>query len=426
MPAEAAGLGEQVRMPDAPDDARSRAMSPPPVPPLDAEGQRLRRLYPHFGAMQARAKRRVPRFAYDYAANGVGEGSPNVGHSRHAMDAVRILPRYGVDVSRIDTRTELFGQDYAMPVGVSPMGNPGVVWPGTGDILARAAQKAGIPYIGSTVANESIEHFGRIAPDVYWFQLYPAPANDHALSFDMARRAEAVGARALVITLDVPCRPKRVGDVANGLEVPFRWRARTLRDIALSPSWAIETLRRGRPAFETLRAYVPERSSIFDIAAFGQKELGQAMTWDWIARMRDAWPHALVVKGIMHPDDAERAVEIGCDGVLVSNHGGRQFDAAPAPIEVLPLIAERIRGRAKVLYDGSIRSGLDVLRALACGADFAFAARAFLWSVAAIGEAGGDHATASLREELRSNMGQAGLRTIEEAQRAPLWDPRAL
>ncbi|TCH99822.1 alpha-hydroxy-acid oxidizing protein [Roseococcus sp. SYP-B2431] len=411
-------------MPDAHDDSRSRALTPPPASKLDAEGQRLRRLYPHYGVKQARAKRRVPRFAYDYAANGVGDGSPNVAHNRSTMDAVRILPRYGLDVSRIDTRVTLFGQEYSMPVGVSPMGNPGVVWPGTGDILARAAQKARIPYIGSTVANESIEHFGRVAPDVYWFQLYPAPANGHEHSLDMVRRAEAAGAKALVVTLDVPCRPKRVGDVANGLEVPFRWRARTVRDIALSPAWAIETLRRGRPAFETLRAYVPEGASIFDIAAFGQQALGQAMDWDWIARMRDAWPRALVVKGILHPDDAERAVQVGCDGILVSNHGGRQFDAAPSAIEMLPAIAERVAGRARILMDGSIRSGLDILRALACGAEFTFAARAFLWSVAAIGEAGGDHAADSFLEELCSSMGQAGVTTIAQARQAPLWPSR--
>jgi (S)-mandelate dehydrogenase len=410
-------------MPDAHDDARSRTLTAPPVPQLDAEGMRLRRLYPHYGVKQAAAKRRVPRFAYDYAANGVGYGSPNVAHNRSTMDAVRIVPRYGLDVSRIDTRVSLFGDEYAMPVGVSPMGNPGVVWPGTGDILARAAQKARVPYIGSTVANESIEHFGRIAPDVYWFQLYPAPANNHELSFDLLRRAEAAGAKALVITLDVPTRPKRVGDVANGLEVPFRWRARTLRDIAISPFWALETLRRGRPAFETLRNYVPESASIFDMAAFAQKQLGQGMDWDWIARMRDAWPRALVVKGILHPDDAERAVQVGCDGILVSNHGGRQFDAAPSAIEVLPAIAERVAGRARILMDGSIRSGLDILRAMACGAEFTFAARAFLWSVAAIGEAGGDHATASFLEELRSNMGQAGLTDIAQARQAPLWPP---
>ena len=408
-------------MPEATGDLRDAPL--PPVPVLDEAGLRLRRLFPHYRVMQERARRRVPRFAYDYAAGGVGDGAPNVEHNRTAMDAVRLLPRYGVDVSRIDTRTTLFGQDYAMPVGVSPMGNPGVVWPGTGDILARAAQKAGLPYIGSTVANESIEHFGRIAPDSYWFQLYPLPNNGHERSFDLVRRAEAAGAKVLVVTVDVPCRPKRVGDVGNGLEVPFRWRARTLRDIAVSPAWAIETLRRGRPAFETLRRYVPEGASIFDIAKFGQKEMGQAITWGWVARLRDVWPRAMVVKGIMHPDDAERAVEIGCEGVLVSNHGGRQFDAAPASIEVLPAIAERVRGRAKVLYDGSIRSGLDVLRALASGADFTFAARAFLWSVAAIGQAGGDHATASFREELRSNMGQAGVTTVAEAQQSPLWGP---
>ncbi|WP_421990500.1 alpha-hydroxy acid oxidase [Roseococcus sp.] len=403
-------------MPDALETAGLTTAPPPPVAALDAEGLRLRRLFPHYDAMQAQARRRAPRFAYDYAANGVGAGSPNVAHNRAAMDAVRIVPRYGLDVSEIDTRVSLFGQDYAMPLGVSPMGNPGIVWPGTGAILARAAQKARIPYIGSTVANESIETLARLAPDVYWFQLYALPAQQHRLSLDLVRRAEVAGAQVLVVTMDVPCRPKRVGDVANGLEVPFRWRARTLRDIALSPAWALETLRRGRPGFESLRAYLPEGAGIFDIAAFAQREMGQAITWDAVARLRDAWPRAMVVKGILHPDDAQRAVEIGCDGILVSNHGGRQSDAAPAGIEMLPAIRERVAGRARILLDGSVRSGLDMLRGLAMGAEFTFAARAFLWSVVAIGEAGGDHAANSFLEELRSNMGQVGVTTIEEAR----------
>ncbi len=404
-------------MPDAHQGQRPL----PPVPALDEAGLRLRRLFPHYDAMQRAARRRVPRFAYDYAAGGVGHGAPNVQRNRDAMDAVQLLPRYGVDVSAIDTRVTLFGQDYAMPLGVAPMGNAGMVWPGAGATLARATQKAGLAYIGSTVANESIETFGRLAPDAYWFQLYPSPNEGHRRSLDMVRRAEAAGAKVLVVTVDVPCRPKRVGDIGNGLEVPFRWRARTLRDIAVSPVWAMETLRQGRPAFETLRNYLPENASIFDIAAFANKELGQGITWEWIARLRDAWPRAMVVKGILHPDDAERAVELGCDGVIVSNHGGRQFDAAPASLDMLPAIVERVGGRAKVLYDGSIRSGLDILRAMASGADFTFAARAFLWSVAAIGEAGGDHATAAFREELRSAMGQAGLTTIDAVRRtAPM------
>ncbi|MDB5414984.1 MAG: FMN-dependent alpha-hydroxy acid dehydrogenase [Rubritepida sp.] len=411
-------------MPDAHDRAGGIASGefalPLPVPAPDEAALRLRRLFPAYGVLEQRARRRVPRFAYHYAVNGVGEGSPNVAHNRAAMDAVRILPRYGVPVAEVDTRVSLFGREYGMPVGVSPMGNPGIVWPGTGAILARAAQKARIPYIGSTVANESIETLAKLAPDVYWFQLYAAPAEGHARSLDMVRRAEAAGAHVLVVTMDVPGRPKRVGDVANGLEVPFRFRARTLRDIAMSPAWALETLRQGRPGFDTMRKYLPEGASIFDTARFAQKELGQAITWEWIARLREAWPRAMVVKGILHPDDAERAIQIGCDGILVSNHGGRQFDAAPAGIEMLPAIIERVAGRAKVLLDGSVRSGLDILRGLASGAEFTFAARSFLWSVAAIGQAGGDHATLAFLEELRANMTQAGVRTIEEARRAPL------
>jgi (S)-mandelate dehydrogenase len=387
---------------------------------------RLRRRFPTFEDANRRARWRVARFAYDFVAGGVGQGAPNVAHNRAAMDAVRIVPRYALDLSGVNIATNLFGRDYAAPVGVAPMGNTGLVWPRTDAILAAAAQAARIPYVSSTVANVGMEELARIAPDSLWFQLYGLPADNHRLSLDLIRRVEAVGAHALVVTLDVPMRQKRVHDVRNGLVVPFRYRPRTVFDIARAPFWALEMLRKGQPRFENMKKYVGENASVGELAAFVQRNMTTGVTWDDIARFREAWPRALVLKGIQHPADAERAVALGVDGIWVSNHGGRQFDAAPASIDTVPAIAAAVGGRAKILYDGPIRSGLDVLRALAVGAEFCFAGRAFLLPVAAIGEAGGGHATASFMEEIRSTFGQAGIRTVEEAARAAVLHPNAV
>ncbi|WP_135466335.1 alpha-hydroxy acid oxidase [Crenalkalicoccus roseus] len=387
---------------------------------------RLRRRFPTYGDLDRRARRRIARFAYDFVAGGVGDGAPNVAHNRAAMDAVRIVPRYARDVSAVSTATRLFGRDYAMPLGVAPMGNVGMVWPEADAILAAAAQQARIPYVSSTVANVGMERLAAIAPDVFWFQLYGLPADAHAISVDLIRRAEAVGAHALVLTLDVPMRQKRVHDIRNGLVVPFRYRPRTLRDIALAPFWALEMLRRGQPRFENMRKYVGEEAGVGELAGFVHRHMTTGVTWDDIARFRDLWPRALVLKGLQHPEDAERAAALGVDGVWVSNHGGRQFDAAPASIDTVPAIAAALGGRAKVLYDGSVRSGLDVFRALAVGADFAFAGRAFLLAVAALGREGGAHATAAFMEELRTTFAQAGARSVEEAARCCVLHPNAV
>ena len=393
-----------------------------------AEGSaaELRRRFPTYSDLQRRAAWRVPRFAYDFVAGGVGDEAPNVVHCRAAMDAVRIVPRYGVDVREISTGVNLFGREYSMPVGVAPMGNTGLVWPRADEILAAAAQRARIPYTSSTVANTTIERLAQIAPDVFWFQLYGLPGDDHKLSFDIVRRAERAGAHALLLTVDVPARQKRVHDVRNGLSVPFRFRPGTVLDIATSPVWAIETLRRGQPRFPNFEAYLGEGASTADLAAFVYSNMTGNLTWEVMARIRDIWPRALILKGPMGPEDAEHAIAIGFDGLLVTTHGGRQLDAAPSSIDVLPAIAAVARGRATVMLDSSVRSGLDVVRALAVGAAGTLAGRAFLWSVAALGEAGGDHATAAFREEIRGVFAQIGARAADEASRATVLHPGAI
>ncbi|WP_197076465.1 alpha-hydroxy acid oxidase [Luteimonas sp. FCS-9] len=367
----------------------------------------LRRRYPTVDDLQRAARRRAPRFAYDFVAGGVGDDIC-VRRNRAALDAATILPRWGVDVRRVETGTTLFGRKYALPVGVAPMGLTGLLRTGADESLAAAAQAANIPYIYSTVGNSTIERIARIAPDVWWFQLYGVPADGHRVSLDLVRRAEAAGAQVLVVTLDVPVRAKRSGDVRNGLVVPFKPRPRTVFDVARAPRWALDMLRRGQPRFDNFRPYVGDDASTQALAGYVFRQMAGPMTWETLARIRDVWPRAMVCKGVLHPDDAARAVALGMDGVLVSNHGGRQLDASPAALEALPAIAHGVAGRARLLIDGGIRHGIDLVRALRAGADFAFAGRAFLWGHGAAGPEGAAHVAALFDEEFRIALAQAG------------------
>jgi L-lactate dehydrogenase (cytochrome) len=384
----------------------------------------LRRRFPTVEYLDRHARRRIPRFAYDFVVGGVGDDRC-VARNRAALDAIHLLPRYGLDVSAPDMGVELFGRRYAMPVGVAPMGLAGLAWPGVDEMLARAAQAARIPYVSSTVANAPLERLAALAPDVFWFQLYNLPGDDFAVARAIVARADAAGAHALVLTVDVPSRQKRPRDVRNGLSVPFRPGLRTVLDVARAPLWGLEVLRRGQPRFENFLPYLEEPPGTAALAAFAYHRMAGPLTWEAIARFRDLWPRALVIKGILHPGDAERAVALGADGILVSNHGGRQLDAAPAPVDVLPAIARQVAGRATLLLDGSVRSGLDVLRAVSLGASGTLSGRAFLLGAAALGERGAPHVAALFAEEIRAGMAQLGARSLADATHAEALHPGA-
>ncbi|MCO5066308.1 MAG: alpha-hydroxy-acid oxidizing protein [Rhizobiaceae bacterium] len=392
---------------------------------LDSEAARLKRRYPTIADLEKKAARRIPRFAFDYVDSGVGDDKALI-RNRAAMDAIEIVPRYGIDMKAVSTDVTLFGRSYSMPVGVSPLGMTGLIWPLADAMIARAAQKARIPYVLSTVSNVPMETIARIAPDVFWFQLYAVPHDDFKVSIDLARRAEALGAHALVLTLDTPARQKRVRDVRNGLVVPFRPSMRTVIDVAKAPLWALATLRQGQPKFANFAPYLEAGASAADSARYVYEKMAGAITWELVARMRDIWKGPLIVKGVQHPDDVEQAAGIGLNGVILSNHGGRQFDAAPAAIDVLPAIKARTGKKLTIMADGSARSGLDVLRYLALGADFTFAGRAFLLGAAAIGEKGPHHVATMFQEELRGVLAQSGATNPAGATTLTVRHPGAL
>ncbi len=364
--------------------------------------------YPTVAALEQRARRRIPYFAFDYLHDGTGDLN-NRPRNIAALKDIEIVPRYCVDVSGISTAVGLFGRPYRAPVVIAPVGMDGAIWPGATRLLAETARDAGLPYMTGTMATASMEEVSQTAPENFWFQLYSMPAQNHRLSFDMVRRAEAAGALVLAVTVDVPARSRRVRDMRNGFAIPRRITPRMMAGALLRPAWLAALARAGMPHFENMAPYRRPGAGKRNYDLFVRDaRSGSGVTWDTLARIRDCWPRALVVKGIVHPADAERAAQIGLDGLVVSNHGGRQFDPSPASIDVLPASRAAVGRRMCVLMDGGIMSGLDVLRALACGADAVLVGRAFMLGLAALGPDGARHVANTLTEELQIALAQTG------------------
>jgi L-lactate dehydrogenase (cytochrome) len=380
----------------------------------DARAARLRRRFPTIDDLRERARRRVPRFAFDFVDGGANDETC-IARNIAAFRAVELLPRYCIDTKGASTEVELFGARYAAPLGIAPMGSPGLMWPGVEDYLARAAQRARIPYVLATPANAAIEHIAEIAPDVFWFQLYRFPHNDHAITFDLVRRADAAGARVLVPTVDSAGKSKRPRDIRNGVAVPFPITPKTVWQVATSPAWAWSLLKHGMPRTENLVPYAGPNPTQVSTARTMQLRSGGSHTWDELARLRERWKRAFVVKGILHPQDAERAVALGADGIIVSNHGGRHFDGAPASIDMLPEIVAAVGARSTVMIDSGIRGGLDVVRALALGAKACFTGRPFMYGLAALGPVGASHVIDMFLDEIRTEFIHTGVRSVAEA-----------
>lgn len=374
----------------------------------------LRRRYPTIEDLRKRAKKRVPSFGYDYVDGAAGAGEPNALRNIAALDAVEVVPRFGVENFTASTEVDLFGRRYAMPIGIAPMGLPGLMWPGGEDMFAKAAQKARIPFTLGSSAGAPVERMAELAPDVIWFQLYRMPRNELAVNFDMTKRAEACGVHVLVLTLDVPARTKRPRELRNDLVIPYRPNLKTVYEVLTSPAWSMALLKAGQPGFANYVRYAGDKPSHAEVSAFVKREVSGSFSWDEVARFRDKWPRALVVKGLLHPADAERAVALGVDGVQVSNHGGRQLEAAPAAIDVLPAIVRQVGSRATVLFDGGVRSGMDVVRAVALGARSTLTGRPFMYGLGALGEEGPGYVCEFFQEEIRAALRQCGSRTLAD------------
>jgi (S)-mandelate dehydrogenase len=384
------------------------------------------RWYPTIYDLRHGARGRLPHFAFEYGDGGAGEDS-GIRRNWHALDAIEMVPRYGVMPELPPVGVELFSRKFTAPIGIAPMGSPIVVWPGADKLFAAAAQRVGVPYTLGCAGGATIEEIAAIAPDVFWFQLYRFAKNNHAIGFDLVKRAQAAGVHVLMLTLDVPVRTIRAREVKVGLGGGGAFRAdwRMAAGMAKCPGWAMAMLKEGQPRFANIQPYAGPNAGLNDTIRFARKEMGGAFSWDEVARYREKWKGPLVVKGILHPADAERAVSLGIDGVLVSNHGGRQIEALPAPIDCVPAIAKAVGSKATILFDSGVRSGTDVARALALGAHAALAGKAFLWSLGALGAEGPGHAIDLFIDELQSALGQIGAHSPAEAKDVVIRHPGA-
>ena len=366
------------------------------------------------------AKRRLPKSLFEFIDRAT-EDELAMRNNRAAIERIRILPRAPLDVSKRSLSSSIFGKPVDLPMAIAPTGASGLMWYEAELELARAAKAAGIPY---TMATGSMVPFERVAKEVggrLWFQLYVWP--DRAATYELVRRVAAAGAEALVVTVDTPVPPNREYNTRNGFGLPFRPTVANVTDISMHPRWLLGTLLKyliadGMPK---MRNHPAEFNNARTRAAIAPRlTLSDTVDLPELKRLRDMFPGKLLVKGIMHPQDALDVVAAGADGVVVSNHGGRNLDAAMATFDALPGIAAAIGGKSTIIVDSGIRRGLDILKAIALGAHAVQTGRATLWGAAAGGEAGVTRVLDLLRHELSTAMANTGVRTIEQIHRGLL------
>ncbi|WP_439150387.1 alpha-hydroxy acid oxidase [Sulfitobacter sp.] len=364
--------------------------------------------------LRLRAKARIPRFAFDLVDGGA-EDERNMRRNTEAFEEIELTPRYMVDVSNIDTRATVFGQTFDSPFGMAPIGMLNAFWPGADLTLARLCKAQNIPYTASSASSTTLEQLAKAADGNGWFQLYVS--SDANVTEGLIARAEAAGYTTLMVTADVPAAGKRDRDIRNQLAVPFRFTPEVILQCALNPRWALTSLKHGTPNVANYADLLQSATSYADV----QKTLiTPGFTWEDLKKLRERWKGKLLVKGILHAQDALACVELGCDGIVVSNHGGRQVAFGPPTIEALPAIAEAVAGRMTIVLDSGIRRGADILRAKALGADFAFAGRAFAYGVGAGGDAGAQRAFEILQLELVRALGQLGIPSYNAVGRSEL------
>jgi isopentenyl diphosphate isomerase/L-lactate dehydrogenase-like FMN-dependent dehydrogenase len=357
------------------------------------------------------ARARLPRAIFDFFDGGA-EDEVTLRANRAAFERVQLLPRVLVDVAEVDARVALFGVESRFPLAIAPMGAIGAGRPGADVALARAAKAFGVPYTLATPATASIEEVAREAGGRLWFQLYVL--RDAAFREQLLARAAAAGYEALLVTVDVPVGGKRERDTRNDFVAPFRPTWRNARDCWRKPAWVLDLVRHGIPRMENLAGFVQWSTSITDAATSVGRAQDASFDWEALKRVRDLWPGKLVVKGILRADDAERVAALGGDGVVVSNHGGRQLDGAAATLEALPEVARAVGAKLAVLVDGGVRRGVDVLKARALGAQAVLMGRAALFGAMAGGEPGACRALEIITGELERAMKLAGARTVAE------------
>ena len=364
--------------------------------------------YPALSDLRARAQARIPKFVWEYLDSGTGVEATKA-RNRMSLDRVGLTPSVLHGEFDPDLNAPLLGHTFPLPVGIAPVGMSGLIWPNAERLLAEAGARLGLPYTLSTVATVAPEDIADTLGPHAWFQMYPP--RDEAIRTDMLRRAREAGFSTLVLTVDVPVASRRERQTRSGLTNPPKLTPRLMAQVALRPAWARAMAGKGMPRMRMLDAYTDGAASRnLPTNAHVGYLLRTSPDWRYVTWLRDAWAGSFVVKGVQRPEDATRLEALGVDAIWVSNHAGRQFDAGPATIEVLPSI--RAATSKPIIFDSGVEGGLDILRALASGADFVMMGRAWHYAVAALGAKGPDHLAHILAEDLKSNMGQLGARDL--------------
>jgi len=352
------------------------------------------------------AKRRLPRAIFDFFDGGA-EDETTLRENRAAFERIRLLPKVLVNVAQVDTSVDIFGKKASLPMAIAPTGGISAGRFGAELILARAAKAAGVPFTMATPSAFSIERVAEEVGGRLWYQLYCV----RNLEFrnKLVTRAKDAGYEAILVTVDLPVSGKRERDPRNGFHTPYSPNWRNSRDVIFKPAWALDMLRNGLPGMANLEGYPFSTPSGTDIVTAVGREMDAGLDWEYIKKLRDQFPGKLLLKGVERADDAERAVSVGCDGIVVSNHGGRQLDGAAATLEALPAISSSVGKKITVLLDGGVRRGVDILKARALGAQAVLTGRATLFGAMAGGEPGARRALEILSTELVRAMQLCGV-----------------
>ena len=365
----------------------------------------------NFDDLRILAKKRLPKIIYDFIEGGVDD-EDGLDRNENAFRRRPLMPRYMVDISERDQSQPLFGRQYSSPFGIAPTGGISNYRWGGDLMLAEAAREANIPFIMSGAATASMEDLAKVAPEHGWYQLYVA--QDRSISEDMIRRAADLNLSTLVVTVDVPTGSNRERNRRNGFGRPLKLSLASKLDALRRPLWMKDYMRHGIARLPNWAPYAPEGADANMLGEFVSSQIRGSLNWNDIENFRKLWPRKMVLKGVMRTDDAIRAAEIGVDGLMVSNHGARQLDGAPSPLDVLPPSSAAVGDRMTLMLDGGVRRGSDVLIARCMGAKFIFLGRPTLYGVVAGGVAGASKAASILRNEIDLVMAQMGGTSLDQ------------
>ncbi|MEO8145535.1 MAG: alpha-hydroxy acid oxidase [Betaproteobacteria bacterium] len=363
------------------------------------------------------AERRVAKAIFDYVSRGSYD-EVTLRANRDDVEALKLRQRVAIDVDNRSTRTTLVGQEVSMPVGIAPVGLTGLNW-ADGEILgARAAAKFGVPFTLSTMSICSIEDVASAVQKPFWFQLYVF--RDRGFAASLIERAKAAKCSALVLTLDLQIQGQRHMDIKNGLTVPPQLKLANLVDMLCKPSWVFNVMQSKRRSFGNLEGQIKGADNLLTLSQWIAGQFDPTLSWKDIEWVKKQWGGKLILKGILDAEDAKIAASTGADAIVVSNHGGRQLDGTVSSIRALPEVTDAVGDRLEVFFDGGVRSGQDVLKALALGARGVFIGKAFAWALGAMGEAGVTLALDIIRKELDVSMALCGLKDVKDASPAIL------